>query len=73
MISMVGLTMLRNSLGDADGKGDLGLEGLFDTGGGQRRALYLEAQVSLCHCILEFRGFGSHTGRRAQWRLLQSP
>jgi hypothetical protein len=31
--------MLRNSLGDADGEGDLGLESLFDTGGGQGRAL----------------------------------
>lgn len=47
--------MLRNSLGDADGEGDLGLESLFDTGGGQRRALFLGGQVSLCHCILKFK------------------
>lgn len=31
--------MLRNSLGDADGEGDLSLESLLDTGGGQRGAL----------------------------------
>lgn len=30
-------TMLGDTLGDTDNEGDLGLEGLLDTGSGQRR------------------------------------
>lgn len=38
--------MLRNSLGDADGEGDLSLESLFDTGGGQRGAFGISWSAS---------------------------
>lgn len=35
--------MLRNALGNADNKRDLGSQGFFDAGGGQRRPLTMDS------------------------------
>ena len=41
--------MLRDTLGDGDGEGNLGLQGLLDTSGGKRRAARSLATELLSH------------------------
>lgn len=43
--------MLRNAFGNADGEGDLGVEGLLDTGGSERGAIW-DLLLATCPCTL---------------------
>lgn len=51
-------TVLGNTLSDTDNKGDLGLKGLLNTGGGQRRT------GKLLGCFVELNVLLRRTGRK---------